>query len=115
MPAHQFTKLRLSIFVSDCFDRGNCEGFVVVCCCCQVGLFKSFVVVFLPRRVGFERVGRGSSIFDRGSFAWCVDCSEDMEGTVGLNVAARGELLFLCVAALASHQRGVRKRNPRFS
>ena len=67
-----FTKLRLSIFVSDCFDRGNCEGFVVVCCCCQVGLFKSFVVVFLPRRVGFERVGRGSSIFDRGSF--CVAC-----------------------------------------
>ena len=67
-----FTKLRLSIFVSDCFDRGNCEGFVVVCCCCQVGLFKSFVVVFLPRRVGFERVGRGSSIFGRGSF--CVAC-----------------------------------------
>ena len=67
-----FTKLRLSIFVSDCFDRGNCEVFVGCLLLLPGRSFQELVVVFLPRRVGFERVGRGSSIFDRGSF--CVAC-----------------------------------------
>ena len=82
MPTHQFTKLRLSIFVSDCSAEGNYEGLLLL----PIGLFKGVVVYFVLRSVGFVCVSARELILIVMCLSGAKVCSEDMVATVGIRL-----------------------------
>ena len=93
MPMHQFTKLRLSIFVSDCSAEGNYEGLLLL----PIGLFKGVVVYFCTaeRRICM-RFGAGIDS-DRDVFEWCEGLFRRY-GSYGRDkVVARRVVVLMCV------------------
>ena len=85
MPMHQFTKLRLSVFISDCSAEGNYEGLLLL----PIGHFKSIVVYFCTaeRRICMH-LGTGIDS-DCGVFEWCVNLFRRYCSYSRVNVVAR--------------------------